>query len=73
MPLWCPNCNAMLPEGTAVCPRCGTRLNAAQNGEEDAGREDVFWYSSYIIGVVLIPIIIAVVIGVICVLIFVLD
>jgi hypothetical protein len=63
----------MLPEGTAVCPRCGTRLNAAQNGEEDAGREDVFWYSSYIIGVVLIPIIIAVAIGVICVLIFVLD
>jgi len=48
-------------------------LNAAQNGEEDAGREDVFWYSSYIIGVVLIPIIIAVAIGVICVLIFVLD
>lgn len=63
----------MLPEGTAVCPRCGTRLNAQQNGEEEASREDVFWYSAYIIGVVLIPILIAVVIGVICILIFVVD
>lgn len=63
----------MLPEGTTVCPRCGARLHPQQNGEEEASREDIFWYSTYMIGVVLIPILIAVVIGVICVLIFVLD
>ena len=26
MPIWCPECNAMLAEGTEECPRCGANL-----------------------------------------------
>ena len=72
MPVWCPSCNAMLPDGTEECPRCGTKIDGGQSeGEEDFSREDLVWYSAYSIGIVIIPIIIAVVIGLICILIFV--
>lgn len=71
MPIWCPECHAMLPEGTQECPRCGTRLEDEQPEEHsDFSRSDFFWYSTYTIGIVLIPIIIAVVIGLICILLF---
>jgi predicted amidophosphoribosyltransferase len=71
--IWCPQCNAMLPEGTQTCPRCGTKLKARGANEEEVSRRDLVWYSVFSIGVVLIPLLIMVVIGVICVLIFVLT
>jgi hypothetical protein len=72
MPIWCPECHAMLPDGTQICPRCGARLNHVESeGQSDFSRSDFFWYSAYTIGIVLIPIIIAVVIGLICVLLFI--
>ncbi len=71
MPLWCPECHAMLPEGTQKCPRCGARLDLGESEEQsDFSRSDFFWYSAYTIGIVLIPIIIAVLIGLICILLF---
>jgi uncharacterized membrane protein YvbJ len=72
MPVWCPNCNAMLSDGTKECPRCGTKIDGGQSeDEEDFSREDLAWYSAYTIGIVIIPIIIAVAIGLICILILV--
>jgi uncharacterized membrane protein YvbJ len=69
MPIWCPNCNAMLPEGTQECPRCGHKLGGAlPEAEEEVNRKDIFWYSAFTIGILLIMIIIVVAIGLICVL-----
>src|SRR3972149_7868105 len=71
MPVWCPECNAMLPEGLEECPRCGARLGANQPAEGSGfNRSDIFWYSAYTIGVVLIPILIGVIIGLVCILLF---
>ncbi|HZD55092.1 MAG TPA: zinc-ribbon domain-containing protein [Anaerolineales bacterium] len=72
MPVWCPNCGAILPDGTAECPRCGAKLERGQSeDEEDFSHEDLAWYSAYTIGIVIIPILIALAIGLICILIFV--
>ena len=72
MPIWCPNCNAMLPEGLEECPRCGAQLSSSgKGGEADNDRSLIFWLSAYTIGIVLIPIIAGVVIGLICILLFV--
>ncbi len=67
MPDWCPKCNAMLTEGTQVCPRCGASLGIPLIGEDtDTDRKTVLWYSLYMIGAVLGPIIIILCIGLIC-------
>jgi hypothetical protein len=72
MPVWCPNCSAMLPDGTAECPRCGAIIGLGKSeDEENFSRGDLAWYSAYTIGIVLIPILIALAIGLICILIFV--
>lgn len=71
--IWCPQCNAMLPESTQECPRCGTKMKDTGSSEEGVSGEDFVWYSVFAIGVILIPLLITVVIGVICVLIFVLT
>jgi len=71
MPDWCPKCNAMLTEGTQVCPRCGTSLAAPlTDGEVELNRTTVIWYSLYTIGAVLGPIIIFLCIGVLCLFLF---
>jgi len=71
MPDWCPKCNAMLTEGTQVCPRCGTSLGAPISGEDaELNRKTVIWYSLYTIGIALGPIIIALCIGLLCVFLF---
>lgn len=67
MPVWCPKCHGMLPEGLEKCPRCGARLGKPKaQGEEEFTGADMFWYSAYTIGVVLIPIIIAAGIVLLC-------
>lgn len=74
MPVWCPKCNAMLPEGLEACPRCGARLGKAidpTTDEIEPNRSDIFWLSAYTIGIVLIPILIGLAIGLICILLFV--
>jgi hypothetical protein len=59
----------MLTEGLAECPRCGAPLgNSAENGQPD--RSEVFWLSTYTVGIALIPILIGVAIGLICILLF---
>lgn len=69
MPVWCPNCNAMLPEGLEKCPRCGARLDRSEQ-EGEIGRKDVAWISAYTIGILLIPLVIGLLIGLACILIF---
>ena len=69
MPVWCPNCHAMLPEGIEECPKCGARLGSPEE-EGKIGRSEIFWMSAYSIGIALIPIIIVLIIGLICILLF---
>lgn len=68
MPIWCPNCNAMLPEGTQTCPRCGHEFGGVHpENEEKVNRKDIFWYSAFTIGILLFMIVIVVAIGLVCV------
>ena len=74
MPVWCPKCNAMLPEGLGACPRCGASLGKAidqTTNETELNRSDIFWLSAYTIGIVLIPLVIGLAIGLVCILLFV--
>jgi hypothetical protein len=65
----------MLPRGIDVCPICGARLGKSAQSKELSsdpataidGRE-IFWLSAYIIGIALIPILIFIVIGFLCIL-----
>jgi hypothetical protein len=61
----------MLPEGLEECPRCGARLNPAQK-EEEIGRGDVVWISAYTIGILLIPLVVGLLVGLACIFIFLL-
>lgn len=71
MPEWCPKCNAILPDGTGECPRCGALLGKTIKKEStDFTRQDFFWYNAYLIGVTLIPILVAVCIGALCMYLF---
>lgn len=56
----------MLPDDTEECPRCGTRLGSMAEGE-GFSRSDFFWFSAYTIAVVLIPILVGVGIGLLCI------
>ena len=69
MPDWCPECNAMLVEGTEVCPRCGAQLSGF-GGETDFSRSDIAWFSAYTIAIVLIPLIIGIGVALLCLLVF---
>lgn len=74
MPEWCPKCNAMLPEGLEECPRCGAHLGKPKAGDAPGvKRSEIFWYSAFTIGIVLIPILIGVAIGLVCILMFSLN
>jgi hypothetical protein len=78
MPDWCPKCHAMLPPDLENCPSCGARLGRSgkpsvasldsTEGTPSIGGRDIAWLSLYIIGIAAIPLLLAVVIGVICIL-----
>ncbi|UCD40635.1 MAG: hypothetical protein JSV69_08465 [Chloroflexota bacterium] len=69
MPDWCPECNAMLVEGTKECPRCGAKI-AGPGGEDDFSGSDIAWFSAYTIAILLIPIIIGIGVALLCLLVF---
>ena len=63
---WCPKCRAMLAPGTVTCPRCGKKLGAKK--PEDFSTQEIFHISTYILGIALIPVILALALGGICLL-----
>jgi hypothetical protein len=64
----------MLPEGLEECPRCGAHLGKPKAEDEpEVSRSEIFWYSTFTIGIVLIPIVIGVAIGLVCILLFTLN
>lgn len=69
MPVWCPECNAMLVEGTEECPRCGTQI-AEHGGDDGFSNSDIAWFSAYTIAILLIPIIVGIGIALLCLLVF---
>jgi hypothetical protein len=69
MPDWCPECNAMLVEGTKECPRCGAKI-AGPGWENDFSGSDIAWFSAYTIAILLIPIIIGIGVALLCLLLF---
>jgi uncharacterized paraquat-inducible protein A len=66
MPVWCHQCHAMLTEGSTECPRCGANLGISDDNE-GFSRSDIAWFSAYTIGILIIPLIIIVAIGLICI------
>ena len=72
MPDWCPNCNAMFPDGLKECPRCGIPLGGGEREDEvNINRKTIAYYSLYTIGIVLVPIIIGLCIGLLCLFLFI--
>lgn len=69
MPIWCPECNAMLTEGTEECPRCGANLETPEL-EGEFSTSDIAWFSAYSIAIIIIPIIVGVGIALLCLFIF---
>jgi uncharacterized paraquat-inducible protein A len=69
MPVWCPECHAMLPDDSQECPRCGAHI-AESDTEDNFNRSDIAWFSAYTIAIIVIPIIVGVGIGLICLLLF---
>lgn len=69
MPTWCPECNAMLTEGTAECPRCGAQIET-EITEGEFSSSDIAWFSAYSIAIIVIPIFVGVGIALLCLFIF---
>ena len=69
MPDWCPECNAMLVEGSEECPRCGAQISG-QGGDETLKGSDIAWFSAYTIAILVIPIVIGIAVALICLLVF---
>ncbi len=69
MPIWCPDCNAMLADGTEECHRCGAYIGAPEPKNEFRG-SDIAWFSAYTIAIILIPIIVGVGIALLCLFLF---
>jgi hypothetical protein len=65
MPEWCPKCHAMLPEGLDRCPSCGKRLRSGHG--ESFSFKDILGISSSVLLVVLIPLIIVIIGGLLCI------
>lgn len=70
MPEWCPRCHAMLAPGVEVCPACGARQrpSGAKTAQAQGERQQIFWFSMYILGIALAPILVGLAIGAICLL-----
>ena len=66
MPVWCPQCHAMLPEGSEKCPRCGANLGTSEQ-QDEFNRSDIALFSAYTIGILVIPLVIGLVLGLICI------
>lgn len=66
MPVWCPKCGAMLADGTERCPRCDTKLEASGGGEADLSTKEIWNLTFYILRILLVPVLVALVIGLIC-------
>ena len=69
MPTWCPECNAMLVEGTTECPRCGALIET-EKPEGEFSSSDIAWFSAYSIAIIVLPIIVGVGIALLCLFIF---
>ena len=75
MPIWCPKCNSMISEGAEKCPVCGARLpQPAQDAPSGTGapagppsRSEIATITAYLLSVLLIPVIVLVILGLICV------
>jgi hypothetical protein len=71
---WCPKCHAMLPPGLETCPACGAKLRkkagklSVNMGSDQYTGRDIFWLSAYIVGIALIPILVAIGLGILCML-----
>lgn len=63
----CPQCRATLPAGVEICPTCGTFLKSGL--DRASTTRVIFWYSLYILGIAMIPIAIAILLGILCTLI----
>lgn len=64
---WCPKCNGQLPPGLEVCPRCGAQLRKPGKDTPEVSGKDIAWITGYTLMFMLIPLVIIVVVGLLCV------
>ena len=75
MPIWCPKCNSMLADGTEKCPVCGEKLKTEKKkitpgmiDDPDFDKKDFVYTTLYILMIGILPIVIALILGMILVL-----
>ena len=67
MPAWCPKCHGMLPDGLEECPACGAKIETPKENETLSNRE-ILLLSFEVLKYALLPILVVIVIGALCVL-----
>jgi hypothetical protein len=67
MPIWCPKCHGMLPDGLEECPGCGAKLGSSQENETLSNRE-ILLLSFEVLKYALLPLVVVIIIGALCVL-----
>ncbi len=63
---WCSKCRAMLPPGSNRCPRCRQKIRSSSKIETDITPQDILKLSVYVLGIVLIPVVLAIGLGAVC-------
>jgi uncharacterized membrane protein YvbJ len=67
MPAWCPHCGTMMPEGLDKCPKCGKSLERDTRKDPDKlSSVEIRIAIAETFRILLIPIVFAIVMGVIC-------
>lgn len=66
MPVWCPKCHAMLPDGVEKCPRCAAKLPKASTDPNSFTNREIFLLTLEVFKIILLPIVLALVAGALC-------
>lgn len=66
MPTWCPKCHAMLPDGTSRCPRCGAKLPKAPADPNALTRQELKALLVEAYKFALLPVGLALLVGILC-------
>lgn len=70
MPVWCPKCHAMLPDGLEKCPRCAAKLPKAPANPNSFTSREILLLTLETFKIILLPIVIALAGGLLCWLLF---
>lgn len=69
MTAWCPKCGAIVAQGSPSCPRCGKKLSSPGPTGNGLTREELRMVTLETFKILLVPILIAIILGIACILI----